>query len=85
VCWSFDVCEGDLNDLYWRYSFRELRQRLQLKYGELAARQLCDYNTLVQVLNQALGGKPAAAASSPSEFSSVEQAVANMNSVLSGA
>jgi hypothetical protein len=57
MCWTFGVCEGDLDALYWTYSFRELRQRLQLKYGELYATQLCQYNSLAQVVSAALGGK----------------------------
>ena len=56
MCWCFGICEGDLPDLYWTYSFGELRQKLQLKFGELAASHLCTYNSLAQIVSAALGG-----------------------------
>lgn len=81
MCWTFGVCEGDLPDLYWKYSFRELQQRLQLKYGEVSTEQLCQYNTLVQVVGQALGGAPADDEIS-TRGKSLEASVAEINSLL---
>lgn len=86
MCWAFNVREGDLEELYWRYSFRELRQQLRLKYGELAATQLCNYNTLVQVANQVMGGSSESRPSVDDDFdgASLEQTVSNLNAMLRG-
>jgi hypothetical protein len=73
------------------YSFYELSQRVRLKYGELAAVQLTQHNSLVQIINAALGGKtdntgPSAPPSKDTitpGAANLEAAVAKINSVLS--
>lgn len=85
MCWAFDVCEGDLRGLYWRYSFREIQQRLQLKFGEVSTLQLCQYNSLAQIVSQALGGSEAStdnATSIATDGKSLESAVAEINGLL---
>jgi len=54
--WVFGCCESDLEDYYWRYSFYELRKRLELTVGHATAVQLAHYTTLVEVASAALGG-----------------------------
>lgn len=86
MCWAFDVCEGELEELYWTYSFREIQRKLQLKFGQLSAEHICQHNSLVQIISQALGGAPDetkdlghAAASNGKD---INQAVAEINSLL---
>lgn len=70
-------------ELYWTYSFRELQQKLQLKYGELSTIQLCQYNTMAQIISQALGGGTEdESAQGPGKGKSLEMAVAEINSLL---
>jgi hypothetical protein len=94
ICWVFNVCEGDLEELYWKYSFDEFAQRIQLKYGEMSASHLSNYNGLVQVVSAAFGsgdkGKGReAGAGAPSGYTDVtvgapniDVAVMNINNML---
>ena len=52
----FACCESDLVELYWRYSFYELRKRIELKVGEMTAISLANYTGLVEVANAFAGG-----------------------------
>ena len=53
----FACCESDLIELYWRYSFYELKKRIELKVGEMTAISLSNYTSLVEVVSAALGGE----------------------------
>jgi len=87
-CWSFDCCESDLwDDLFWRYSHRELQSKTQIKYGHMCAEVLSTFNSLADIVNAALGGQPNTAPSAPRQGSAdlgsnVDQAVANINRLL---
>jgi hypothetical protein len=91
VCWAFGVLEGDLDTIFWRYAFREIRQKIQLTLGEKASIVTANKAALVTVVNGLFGadtkGPPkvgeegvrdmAAGASSP------EQAAEQINAMLS--
>lgn len=44
-----------MTDIYWRYAFRELRQKIRLKLGEQDAILTTQANALVKVANGILG------------------------------
>ncbi|MGN6820266.1 MAG: hypothetical protein ACTHJR_16505 [Sphingomonas sp.] len=72
--------------MYWKYSFYELRQKIQLKYGELNATLISQHNSLAMIVAQALGGKTggtsAPAKDATKGAASVDGAVANINKML---
>lgn len=84
------MCEGDLfDDLFWRYDFFEIRMRIQLKFGQLDATVLSQHNSLVQIMNQVLGGSskgsaaPANGGAIGVDISGgVDRAVGNINQML---
>jgi hypothetical protein len=53
----FGCCESDLDEYFWRYSFYELKKRIELKVGETTASHLCIYTALAEVVAGAFGGK----------------------------
>lgn len=52
----FGCCESDLDDLYWRYSFFELKKRIELKVGYTTASHMAQYSSFIEVASAALGG-----------------------------
>lgn len=74
-------------ELYWRYSYSELRSKVQLRYGQVTSEHLCTYHSLVSVVSAALGGgsksdptpRPALVTD---DATSLEQAVASVNQML---
>lgn len=85
------MCEGDLwDDLFWRYDFFEIRMRIQLKFGQLDAQVLSQHNSLVQIMNQVLGGSSSKSSSAPANGGAigvdisggVDRAVGNINAML---
>ena len=55
--WVFDCCESDLEEYYWKYSYYELKKRVELKIGHATAAHMAVYSTLVEVAAIALGKK----------------------------
>lgn len=54
---------------------------MQLKYGEVSARELCTYNSLAQVVSQALGGKPQEV-KDPTAGKNFDQALREINNLF---
>lgn len=78
--------EGDLETLYWTLSYWELSQKIQLKYGELAAVQLCQFSGLAEIARQIFGGskdsKPKPDYEVLPTTGNIEQDVANIKRLL---
>lgn len=55
MCWIFNCCESDLEDLFWRYAYRELTGRLRLKVGEFTTSHLQQANGLIRVAGMIFG------------------------------
>lgn len=53
----FKCCEGDLRDLFWRYSVYELKKAVQLKIGETYASHMTQFTVMAEILAGAFGGK----------------------------
>lgn len=77
------------DDLFWRYDFFEIRTRIQLKYGQLDASLISQHNSMVQIMNQVLGGgsKPSSAPAGGGAVGvdvsgGVDRAVGNINAML---
>lgn len=41
--------------MFFKYAFREIRQKLQLKIGEINATLLCQHNSMVHIVNHLFG------------------------------
>lgn len=84
-----DCCEGDLwDDVFWRYDFFEIRTRIQLKFGQMNATLLSQHNSMVQIMNQVLGGSSKNSDPMPGGAvgvditGGVDRAVVNINQML---
>lgn len=55
---------------------------MQLKYGETSTIQLCQYNTLAQIVSAALGGSSDSNEEDITKGKSLETAVADINAML---
>lgn len=55
--WVFDCCEDDLEDYYWKYSYYELKKRIELKVGYTTASHMSIYSAFIEVASAALGGE----------------------------
>jgi hypothetical protein len=53
----FKCCEGDLRDLFWRYSVYELKKAIELKIGETYASHMTQFTVIAEVVSGAFGGK----------------------------
>lgn len=53
----FRCCEGDLRDLFWRYSVYELKKAIELKVGETYASHMTQFTVIAEVVAGAFGGK----------------------------
>lgn len=52
----FKCCEGDLRDLFWRYSVYELKKAIELKIGETYASHMTQFTVIAEVVSAAFGG-----------------------------
>ena len=91
VCWGFGVVEGDLDGIFWTLARREIQQKLQLKLGEESAKILSQHNSLVSIMNAALGDGKSRGPITPHQpgvrnlaegHTDVESAVAAINAAL---
>jgi len=53
----FKCCEGDLHELFWRYSVYELKKAIELKVGETYASHMTQFTVIAEVVAVAFGGK----------------------------
>lgn len=56
ICWSFDVVPSQVLHVYWAFSYADLRYKLRIKSGEFMIGHHQQFEALVKVINQALGG-----------------------------
>lgn len=52
----FKCCEGDLRELFWRYSIYELKKAIELKVGETYASHMTQFTVIAEVVSGAFGG-----------------------------
>lgn len=53
----FGCFESELDNLYWRYTYSELKKRISLHVGYTTASHLAQFSTLASVVSAAFGGK----------------------------
>ncbi|WOF44364.1 hypothetical protein KNJ79_05375 [Sphingopyxis indica] len=69
--------------MYWTLSYWEISRKIQLKYGELSALQLCTYAGFADIVSAALGGgKKAPELKNTVNTGSLEGDVAAIRSLL---
>jgi hypothetical protein len=56
ICWSFDVVPSQVLRIYWTFTYADLRYKLRIKSGEFMIGHHQQFEALVKVINQALGG-----------------------------
>jgi hypothetical protein len=52
----FDCCESDLEEFYWRYTYYEIKKRIELRVGYETASHMSFYTAVAEVVGGALGG-----------------------------
>lgn len=84
ICWSFDVVPSRVLPVYWAYTYADLRYKLRIKSGEFMIGHHQQFESLVKVINQALGGgtgkssSPKKTAFEPQTASQMEAAFASV-------
>ncbi|AKU43546.1 tape-measure chaperone [Caulobacter phage Seuss] len=83
VCWAFDTVPSRLIPLYDQYSYWDLKAKIRLKSLEKVADAEQAYETLVIVINRALGGKSSSGSEVPkADPSTAPRTVAELEAVL---
>ncbi|WMC09506.1 hypothetical protein PU634_10300 [Oceanimonas pelagia] len=56
MAWAFDTVPSQLALIYWSYTYRDLRFRIRIRYGEQQASLTTQFEALCQTASLALGG-----------------------------
>lgn len=56
ICWAFDTVPSRLNCLFWEYTFGDISYKLRVAASQAVVEHNQQYQTLVKVISQALGG-----------------------------
>ncbi|MDD4864776.1 MAG: hypothetical protein PHE38_12295 [Alishewanella agri] len=56
LCWAFDTVPSRLIQIYWQYSFADLKYKLKVRAGEAMATHAQNFEIMAKVVSQALGG-----------------------------
>lgn len=56
ICWAFDTVPSRLNGLFWSYTFGDISFKLRVAASQAVVEHNQQYQTLVKVVSQALGG-----------------------------
>lgn len=57
TCWAFDKCPSELDDLFWQYSFADLKKKIGLKAQYEIAKLNQGYENLTLVVGAIFGGE----------------------------
>lgn len=80
ICWSFDVVPSQVLRVYWAFTYADLRYKLRIKSGEFMIGHHQQFEALVKVINQALGGS---GKSSPAKTAFEPQTAAQFDAAFS--
>lgn len=58
VCWAFNKVPSELPEFFWQVTRRDIKVKMNLRYGEESSRVVQDFQTTMKVAALALGGKP---------------------------
>jgi hypothetical protein len=56
ICWAFGLVPSELDDLFERVSYRDLKTKIRLRAEEKTADTMQAFETLAIVVSKALGG-----------------------------
>ena len=80
----FKCCEGDLRELFWRYSIYELKKAIEIKVGETYASHMTQFTVIAEVVSGAFGGKKDKKPTEDISKASPEEWQARMSQLFSG-
>lgn len=72
MCWAFNLVPSQLSDFLWTVTYRDIRTKVKLRFGEKYLDSITQFQAISLVLAQAFGGTNNSGASQPKNSSDLK-------------